>query len=96
MAPAFRLWYRAFPSPKTKELRGASQAIKDGADAAELLIHQPLVALKQAGIDVDEKTRISTMVVNHEKTLDRFIMYATVVASTNPHTVGITITKEEE
>jgi hypothetical protein len=34
--------------------------------------------------------------VNHEKTLNRFIMHAMVVSSTNPRTVGITIAKEEE
>ena len=96
MAPAFQLWFRALPSPKSKDLPGASQALKDAADQAELLIHNPLVALQQARIDVDDETRISTMVVNHEKTLERFIMYAMVVVSTNPHTVGITIVKEEE
>ena len=39
--------------------------------------------------------RISTIVVNHEKTLNRFIMHATAVASTNPKTVGLTIVKED-
>jgi hypothetical protein len=96
MAPAFQLWFRALPSPKSKDLDGASQALKDGADQAELLIHKPLDALREAGIGVDDQTRISTLVVNHEKTLERFIMYAMVVVSTNPHTVGITIVKEEE
>jgi hypothetical protein len=96
LAPAFRLWYRALPSPKSKDLDGASQALRDGADDAELLIHNPLVALRQAGIDVDDETRISTIVVNHEKTLERFIMHTTVVASTNPRTIGIMIAKEEK
>jgi hypothetical protein len=95
MAPAFQLWFRALPSPKSRDLSGAPQALKDAADQAELLIHRPLDALKQAGIAVDNQTRISTLVVNHEKTLERFIMHATVVVSTNPHTVGITIVKEE-
>jgi hypothetical protein len=96
LAPAFQLWFRALPSPKSKDLVGAGQALKDAADQAELLIHNPLVALREAGIGVDEETRISTMVVNHEKTLERYIVYAIVVASTNPHTVGITLVKEEE
>jgi hypothetical protein len=96
LLPAFRLWYRALPSPKSKELKGAGQALRDAADEAELLIHNPLVALQDGGIAVDSKTRIASMVVNHEKTLDRYIMYAMVVVSTNPHTVGITLVKEEE
>jgi hypothetical protein len=90
MKPAFRMWFRALPSPQSGYL---------GADEAELLIHDPLTALRAAGIlpdNRDEDPHISTMVVNHEKTLNRFIMYATVVASTNPSTVGITIVKEEE
>jgi len=96
MAPAFRLWYRALPSPRTKELEGADQALKDAADEAESLIHNPLYALQRAGIDVDAHARISTMVVNHEKTLERYIVYAMVAVSTNPNTVGITLVKEEE
>jgi len=96
MEPAFRLWYRALPSPKTKDLGGAGQALKDAADEAELLIHDPLAALQEADIGVDEEARIATLVVNHEKTLDRFIMHAMVVVSANPHTVGITIAKEEK
>lgn len=88
MARAFRLWYRALPSPSTGYT---------GADEAERLIHNPLVALRGAGIIGEhDEPRISTMVVNHEKTLERFICYAMVVASTNPSTVGITLVKEEE
>lgn len=96
LAPAYQLWFRALPSPKSKELAGADQRLQDAADEAELLIHNPLVALQQAGIEVDSETRISTLVVNHEKTLERFIMHATVAVSTNPHTVGIMLVKEEE
>jgi hypothetical protein len=88
MAPAFRLWFRALPSPKS----GFT-----GADEAEALIHNPLAALRGAGIiSTEEEPHISTMVVNHEKTLERYIMYAMVVVSTNPNTVGITLVKEEE
>jgi len=92
MAPAFRLWYRALPSPKS--------GFADGAEYAEWLIHDPVAALRDSGLipgtDEDpEEPRISTMVVNHEKTLKRFIMYALVLVSTNPKTVGITIVKEE-
>lgn len=88
MAPAYRCWYRALPSPKS----GFT-----GADDAELLIHDPLSALREARIIGDDDwPRISTHVVNHDKTLNRFIMYALVVASTNPSTVGITLVKEEE
>lgn len=92
MAPAFRLWYRALPSPKADFV--------DGSEYAETLIHDPVAALRESGLipsmeDDEEQPRISTMVVNHEKTLNRFIMYAMVVVSTNPKTVGITIVKEE-
>ncbi len=88
MAPAFRLWFRALPSPSSGYT---------GADDAERLIHNPLAALRDARIiEWDATPHISTMVVNHEKTLERFICYAMVVASTNPSTVGITLVKEEE
>ena len=87
MAPAFRLWFRALPSPGRPV---------EGAGDAERLIHNPLAALREAGIipESDERPRISTMVVNHDQTLERFIMYAMVVVSTNPSTVGITLVKE--
>ncbi len=88
MAPAFRLWYRALPST----LSGYT-----GADEMDQLIKNPLAALRAARIiDQNEEPHISTMVVNHEKTLERFICYAMVVVSTNPSTVGITLVKEEE
>jgi hypothetical protein len=88
MAPAFRVWYRAYPSTKMP---------LDAAAEADELIHDPLTALRNAGIvSTDEVPHISTMVVNHEKTLNRLVMHAIVVASTNPDTVGITIAKEEE
>ena len=89
MAPAFRLWYRALPS---------TTGGYTGADEMERLIKNPLGALRDAGIigNGPEIPHISTMVVNHEKTLERFICYAMVVVSTNPSTVGITIAKEEE
>jgi hypothetical protein len=86
---AFRLWFRALPSPSIET---------EGSADAELLIHDPLTALREAGIlpaDGDLPS-ISTFVVNHEKTLNRFVMYASVAVSTNPHTVGITIVKEAE
>jgi hypothetical protein len=94
MAPSFRYFFRALPSPS---------ANFTGAEDAELLIHNPLKALKAAKIgETDEciigreaTPHISTMVVNHEKTLRRFVMGVTVVASTNPSSVGITIVKEE-
>jgi hypothetical protein len=92
LAPAFKLWYRALPSPK-------SDFVKE-SEYAETLIHDPVAALRESGLipseeDEPEEPHISTMVVNHEKTLNRFIMYAMVVVSTNPKTVGITIVKEE-
>src|SRR6185369_3982086 len=92
MAPAFRLWFRALPSPKS--------TFVDGSEYAEWLIHDPVAALRDSRLipsaDEDaEEPRVSTMVVNHEKTLNRFIMYALVLVSTNPKTVGITIVKEE-
>jgi hypothetical protein len=113
LAPAFKLWYRALPSPGAASLENLDLtneqdlALKKGAEYAEWLIHDPVAALRDSEIipsgggddDDDERERelphISTMVVNHEKTLCRFIMHATVVASTNPKTVGITIVKEE-
>ena len=92
MAPAFKLWFRALPSPKSDFAKGY--------DYAEQLLHDPVAALQESGLipgaeQNAEEPRISTMVVNHEKTLNRFIMYAMVVVSTNPKTVGITIVKEE-
>jgi hypothetical protein len=92
MAPAFKLWFRALPSPKSEFV--------EGSQYAELLIHDPVAALRDSGIlpgedDEHEAPRIATSVVNHEKTLNRFIMYALVLVSTNPKTVGITIVKEE-
>jgi hypothetical protein len=112
LAPAFRLWYRALPSPGLARLENLDLtndqdiALKKGAEYAELLIHDPVAALRESGIipgggddhdDDDERElpRISTIVVNHEKTLNRFIMHATALASTNPKTVGLTIVKEE-
>ncbi len=91
MAPAFRLWFKALRSP------GNPLGGIDPDSEAERLIHDPVPALREAGVlpDTDETPRISTMVVNHEKTLKRFIMYAMVVVSANPSTVGITIVKEE-
>ena len=92
LAPAFKLWYRALPSPKSDFV--------DASEYAEWLIHDPVAALRDSGLipsaeEDPEEPHISTMVVNHEKTLKRFIMYAMVVVSTNPKTVGITIVKEE-
>jgi hypothetical protein len=92
LAPAFKLWYRALPSPKSHFV--------DGSEYAEWLLHDPVEALRDSGLipsaeEDAEEPHISTMVVNHEKTLNRFIMYAMVVVSTNPKTVGITIVKEE-
>jgi hypothetical protein len=86
MLPAFRMFYRALPSPS---------ADFTGTGESEELIHNPVAALRRAGIiPPDETPRISTMVVNHQATLERFMMSATVVASTNPTTVGIMIVKE--
>jgi hypothetical protein len=88
MRPAFRLYFRALPSPSIDY---------PGAADAEELIHDPLTALRKAGLLPKEDDRlptISTFVVNHEHTLKRMVMYASVTVSTNPHTVGITIVKE--
>ncbi len=89
MGSAFRLHFRAFKSPSGDP---------DGAEGeAEELIHNPVRALRKYGLISEEETpRISTMIVNHEKTLERFIVYAMVLVSTNPSTVGITLAKEEE
>lgn len=94
---AFRLYFRALPSPSIET---------EGSADAELLIHDPLTALREARIGSADDERIlapdgdipsiSTFVVNHEKTLSRYVMYASVAVSTNPHTVGITIVKEAE
>jgi hypothetical protein len=90
-APANRKCNRARPRPNTTYV--------DATAYAEWLIHDPVAALRDSGlIPVDEESaeepRVSTMVVNHEKTLNRFIMYALVLVSTNPKTVGLTIVKE--
>ena len=92
LAPAFRLWFRALPSPKSE--------FAEGSAYAEWLLHDPVAALRDSKLipseeEDAEEPRISTMVVNHEKTLNRFIMYALAVVSTNPKTVGLTIVKEE-
>jgi hypothetical protein len=95
----FRLLYRAYQSPGEDEGRTA-----EGTEA-EKFLHDPAQALIDDGILPDEGVdengrrrlpRISTMVVNHEQTLRRFIMHAFVAVSRNPHTVGITIVKEEK
>ena len=91
LAPAFRLWFRALPSPKSD--------FAEGSEYAEWLLHDPVAALRDSGLipsaeEDAEEPRVSTMVVNHEKTLNRLIMHAMVVVSTNPKTVGITIVKE--
>jgi hypothetical protein len=86
IADAFRIYHRALPSPSADFTRLGD---------AEELIHNPIAALRRAGIiQGDEVPRISTMVVNHQEGLERFIMSATVIASTNPTTVGIMIAKE--
>jgi hypothetical protein len=96
---SFRLLYRAYQSPGEDDGRTAA------GDEAEKFIHDPVQALIDDGLIPDEGIdkegrrrlpRISTMVVNHEKTLRRFIMHAFVAVSKNPHTIGITIIKEEE
>lgn len=88
LRPAFRLYFRSLPSPSINH---------PGAADAEELIHDPLTALRKAGLLPEEDDRlptISTFVVNHEHTLNRMVMHASVAVSTNPHTVGITIIKE--
>jgi hypothetical protein len=96
---AFKLYYRAYQSPGQEEGR------TDEGREAEKLIHDPVDALIEGGLIPDEGfdeegqrrlPRISTMVVNHEKSLRRFIMHAFVAVSNNPHTIGITIVKEEK
>jgi hypothetical protein len=103
LSHAFKLWYWALPSPGAAELEGLDPDDEEDAELikaanyAELLIHQPVQALRLSRIipeDGDEPN-ISTIVVNHQKTLNRFIMHAFAVASNNPRTVGITIVKEE-
>ncbi|MDP9273620.1 MAG: hypothetical protein M3O93_08890 [Chloroflexota bacterium] len=94
MAEYFRYYFRAFPSPGSN-FPGA----KDG----EELLHDPIRALRKQEVEdtdehiigPDEWPHISTMVVNHDKTLNRFVMGVTVVASTNPSTVGMTFVKAE-
>jgi hypothetical protein len=87
MAPAYHLYFRALRSPSGDP---------DGAAGdAERLIHDPVAALRVQGVDIGDDPRVSTMVVNHERTLERSIVYAMVLVSTNPNTVGITLAKEE-
>jgi hypothetical protein len=98
---SFRLHYRAYQSPGPGPDGERTAAEID----AEKFIHDPVEALIEGGLIPDEGfddegrrrlPRISTMVVNHEKSLRRFIMHAFVAVSNNPHTIGITIVKEEE
>jgi len=106
MGPAYRLHWKAFKSPSAN--RGGTdefwRAIWDPhgepnglPDDAEELIHNPVKALRRAGLISENgpPPHISTMVVNHERTLERAIVYAMVLVSTNPNTVGITLAKEE-
>ena len=87
MAPSYHLYFRALKSPKGDP---------DGDDGlAERLIHDPVKALRDQGVEIGEDPRVSTMVVNHERTLERHIVFAMVLVSTNPNTVGITLAKEE-
>jgi hypothetical protein len=87
MRPAYHLYFRALKSPKGDP---------DGDDGlAERLIHDPVKALREQGVDIGDDPRVSTMVVNHERTLERSIVYAMVLVSTNPNTIGITLAKEE-
>jgi hypothetical protein len=87
MRDAFEVHFRALPSPRSGYA---------GADEAERLIHDPLAVLREAGIyrGGDEIPDISTFVVNHQHTLNRMVMYASVTISQNPHTIGITLVKE--
>jgi hypothetical protein len=105
MGPAYRLYWKAFKSPSAN-LDGTDEywrAIRDPhgdpnglPDEAEELIHDPVNALRKGGLLTEDDTpHISTMVVNHERTLKRSIVYAMVLVSTNPNTVGITLAKEE-
>jgi hypothetical protein len=87
MSPAYHLYFRALKSPKGDP---------DGPNGlAERLIHDPVAALRDQGVDIGDDPRVSTMVVNHERTLERSIVYAMVLVSTNPNTIGITLAKEE-
>jgi hypothetical protein len=107
MRPAFTLYWKGFRSP-SGNLDGTDEywrAIRDPhgessvePDDGEELIHNPVKALRRAGLisQEDPPPHISTMIVNHHKSLERFIVYAMVLVSDNPSTVGITIVKEPE
>jgi hypothetical protein len=106
MGPAYTLHWKAFQSPSFnrdgtdefwRALRDPEGEAHGLPDDAEELIHNPVKALRKARlISEDGPTpHISTMVVNHERTLERAIVYAMVLVSTNPNTVGITLAKEE-
>jgi hypothetical protein len=106
MGPAYTLHWKALKSPSGNR-EGTDEYWRgvwdpDGEpsgppDEAEELIHNPVKALRRAGLISENgpTPHISTMVVNHERTLERFIVYAMVLVSTNPNTVGITLAKEE-
>lgn len=105
MGPAYSLHWKAFKSPSAN-LDGTDEFWRatrdpDGEpnglpDEAEELIHDPVMALRKANLLSDDATpHVSTMVVNHERTLKRSIVYAMVLVSKNPNTVGITLAKEE-
>ncbi len=87
MSRAYHLYFRALKSP-SGDPAGAK-------GFAERLIHDPVAALREQRVDIGDDPRVSTMVVNHERTLERSIVYAMVLVSTNPNTVGITLAKEE-
>jgi hypothetical protein len=97
MGDAFRMYFRALKSPG-----GETDLVEGERGEGEDLIHDPVRYLRTQKVNgkpiigEDETPHISTMVLNHEKTLNRFVMYVTIVASTNPSIVGIIIAKEEE
>ena len=107
MRPAFTLYWKGFKSP-SGNLDGTDEywrSIRDPEgessvppDDGEELIHNPVKALRKAGLisEEDPPPHISTMIVNHDKSLERFIVYAMVLVSGNPSTVGITLVKEPE
>jgi len=88
MREAFYMYFRALRSPSWE-----TDLPEGERGEAEDLIHNPLKYLRAQTVNgrpiigPDETPHISTMVLNHEKTLERFIMFVTVVASTNPSTV---------
>lgn len=75
-----------------------AKRFKSSSTDSERFIHDPLQVLteqpvfKDAGVDL--RWRVTTFVVNHQRTLSRIYMFAMVVVAPEEQTVAVTIYKQ--